>query len=130
MINKKEFQEFLEGKLGRIDNIITERAETAVANLVVETAEPILEMTDGHKAMMKQHFSNLSVVDYTPQEKDGLGKILKYPVSVIKNALKNDKKYRDDYNQLGDNPTNKLTKKNNDFVGKNYTTNERQLRSE
>jgi hypothetical protein len=128
MLKKQNILDLLKGDFTPLTESISEKAESVVADLVVDLSEALLaEMTPGHKAMMKQHLDNVDIEDDTDELTGAPTKPKKRNDARIKNIKRPDD--RDAYNQLNDFAASK-SGKNTNFVGKTYTTNERALRSE
>ena len=70
MATKDILLSLFEGKFDIVKDSLSEKAESVVSNIVLESTEVLLEMTPGHKEMMKQHLDNLKIVDDTPADKD------------------------------------------------------------
>lgn len=141
MINKEQIRNLLSGKPSTFMEAISESlSDKAESNVLEETraiAINLLEMTPGHKKMVGDALKDKTIADTGADEtkpttpkttvNGAAGGNANSKTARPTNPSKDDN--RDDYNQLNDFQKKPKNEKKN-FVGKNYTTNERALRSE
>lgn len=132
MITKEQLLALLEGKTEIISEHLSEKAEIVTTDIVEQLGEAMLvEMTPGHKEMVKQHIDAATDIEY---DADGNGTAK--PKKTVDGRIKNPKRPddRDEYNELGDFDVTKgkgpKIDKSHNFGAKKYTQNERALRSE